>query len=215
MFTYKLRAECDFDLKIFQEILNKYKMQLELFDLDRTIQLDEYNYKKNFIIIKKLINKEKYGKITKGAYFFHVTALSALHPLIRDWVNKALTTAPEDYLFNIVKLNTIKPQISLLNYPDFNACAHPELHESCIINLESCKITITNFKDRSNPPILHRKETFVLPNYPGYSKFCHLTQEEEKLGLLHNKNRIGLKRGWIEWLSENELEIVDHFIKFF
>ena len=35
-----------------------------------------------------------------------------------------------------------------------------------------------------NPPILHRKETFLHPTHPLHAKFARLTQQEEKAGLL-------------------------------
>jgi DNA phosphorothioation-associated putative methyltransferase len=47
-----------------------------------------------------------------------------------------------------------------------------------------------------NPPILHRKETFLLPDHPLYARFARLTAQEEKHGLLDDSATIGTRDGW-------------------
>jgi hypothetical protein len=39
-----------------------------------------------------------------------------------------------------------------------------------------------DYSDTENPFILHRKETFVTPDYPRYQQFAALTRPEEALG---------------------------------
>jgi hypothetical protein len=37
-----------------------------------------------------------------------------------------------------------------------------------------------DYDQNANPPILHRKETFLRPAHPLHAKFARLTQQEEK-----------------------------------
>ena len=54
----------------------------------------------------------------------------------------------------------------------------------------------TDFVDSQNPPILHRKETFVPDDYPGRDKFARLTAQEERAGLLDEARDIGTRQAW-------------------
>jgi hypothetical protein len=48
----------------------------------------------------------------------------------------------------------------------------------------------------SNPPILHRKETFLPSDHPLHASFARLTAQEEKHGLLADPASIGKRDGW-------------------
>jgi hypothetical protein len=50
--------------------------------------------------------------------------------------------------------------------------------------------------------VLHRKETFLLPEHELYAKFARLTAQEEKQGLLDEPSGIGTREGWSQRLSE-------------
>lgn len=73
---------------------------------------------------------------------------------------------------------------------------HPALSTSIRADLRRLDIKYRDFQDSSNPPILHRKETFVAPDYPGRDKFARLTMQEEKHGLLSETLAIGTRRLW-------------------
>ena len=60
-----------------------------------------------------------------------------------------------------------------------------------------------DFRDSENPPILHRKETFVPAEHPSRAKFERLTKQEERAGLFDDPSRIGTRSGW-----ENALAVV-------
>jgi len=47
-----------------------------------------------------------------------------------------------------------------------------------------------------NPPILHRKETFLPPDDPRRERFARLTRQEEKYGLYAETSTIGTREGW-------------------
>jgi hypothetical protein len=52
-------------------------------------------------------------------------------------------------------------------------------------------VVYRDYDTSENPPILHRKETFVTPDYPLYEKFAKLTHQEENWGLLDDTSTIG------------------------
>jgi hypothetical protein len=53
----------------------------------------------------------------------------------------------------------------------------------------------------TNPPILHRKETFLTADHPLHARFARLSQQEEKHGLLDDAATIGTREGWEARLS--------------
>jgi hypothetical protein len=48
----------------------------------------------------------------------------------------------------------------------------------------------------ANPPVLHRKETFLPPDHPLHARFARLTRQEEEHGLLTDTATIGTRAGW-------------------
>ena len=61
-----------------------------------------------------------------------------------------------------------------------------------------------------NPPVLHRKETFVPSDYPHRKKFEKLTKQEEKHGLFENTKIIGTKNGWDDFLKMKGVRLRGH-----
>jgi hypothetical protein len=61
--------------------------------------------------------------------------------------------------------------------------------------VEKGKLRETDYSGSKNPFILHRKETFVAPAYPGYARFKAQTAKEEAAGLLGRPD-IGTREGW-------------------
>ena len=80
-------------------------------------------------------------------------------------------------------------------------------------NLSSLYVDFRDYSSSANPPVLHRKETFVESGYPNYKKFVKLTTLEEKLGLLTNPISIGTKEGWKQRLKECGIVIKGHQAK--
>jgi DNA phosphorothioation-associated putative methyltransferase len=77
-------------------------------------------------------------------------------------------------------------------------------------NLSSLYVDFRDYSSSENPPILHRKETFVEETYPNSKKFAKLTAKEEKLGLLENPISIGTRNNWQQRLASNNIEIRGH-----
>jgi DNA phosphorothioation-associated putative methyltransferase len=163
-------------------------------------------------VIQKACEKSKIGKHTRGALYVHVSVLAALDPLLRIYESCASRTIGRVDGATLIKYHLDKQQISYLFYPQFDIDPHPALTASITIDLKTLYITHRDYADRANPPILHRKETFVTPNYPHYQEFAQLTQQEEELGLLKQKSDIGTRAGWEKCLAAHGVKITGHQI---
>jgi hypothetical protein len=93
-----------------------------------------------------------------------------------------------------------------------DADPHPALEASIVAKLGEIRLKHRYFGDSNNPPILHRKDSFVPESYPNYEKFARLTRQEEKAGLL-DRGDIGLGRSWGELLRTAGYEIRGHQLR--
>lgn len=109
--------------------------------------------------------------------------------------------------FTLIKFHLRQPALSYLDYPEFDRDPHPALRQSLQIQLKMATVQIRQYGGSGNPPILHRKETFVSPQYPLYDRFVWLTQQEEACGLLAEAQKIGTLKAWQQRLSQLGLEI--------
>src|SRR5438128_752924 len=105
----------------------------------------------------------------------------------------------------IVKLNRREAKISYLAYPCFDADPHPALQNSVLADLAQLRVRFHDFSNSGNPPILHRKETFVPEDYPGRPKFARLTAQEERRGLLADASGIGTREAWNRLMTTHGL----------
>lgn len=149
------------------------------------------------------------GKLTPEALYVHVSALDDLPPLLRVYEGCGQTLSGTVEEATIVKLHREKPQVSYLSYPTFDKDPHPALSTVVVARLGSLNITFRDFRESENPPILHRKETFVSSSYAGRDKFARLTAQEERHGLLSSP-LIGTKRGWDEALEGRGVSLRGH-----
>jgi DNA phosphorothioation-associated putative methyltransferase len=113
---------------------------------------------------------------------------------------------------NVIKLHRYKPQISYLQYPEFERDPHPGLAASLKVPLDTFHVEYREYANSANPFILHRKETMVAPDYPLRAKFASLTEREEKLGLYENPELIGTRDGWQRILEEKGVYLSGHKI---
>ena len=67
-----------------------------------------------------------------------------------------------------------------------------------------------DFTGYRNPPILHRKETFLAEDHPLRPKFARLTAAEVAKGLLDEGSRIGTREGWEQMLAEKSVALRGH-----
>lgn len=150
------------------------------------------------------------GKLLPNALYVHFQALKALEPLLQAYERAARKLIENLDNATIVKFSLERPKISYLFYPDFDRDPHPRLHKSIVVDLSLNQISHRQYQNSSNPPILHRKETFVTPDYPCYSEFTQLTQAEVDLGLLDNPRLIGTQQEWHKLLSQQGIDFVGH-----
>ena len=125
-------------------------------------------------------------------------------------VRRAEVAAKPDPEWNLLKIHTNETALTFLTYPDFDEDPHPALAEATKINLNTGSIVRTDYRARSNPPILHRKETFLPKSDERFTRFAELTAEEEKAGLLRDGARIGLRAYWESLLRKHGLGYQGH-----
>src|SRR6266513_2937448 len=71
-----------------------------------------------------------------------------------------------DPSWNLLELHTREFAVTFLSYSNFDFDPHPVLAEATKINLNTGSIVRTDYPTHANPPILHRKETFLPPDDP-------------------------------------------------
>ena len=153
--------------------------------------------------IASLCSTSPVGKKRENSLLVHISALEKLDPLLRLYEGCASRTIGRLEDANLIKLNTHKPKIAYLFYPDFDKDPHPVLKTSMEIDLRDLQVRFRNYNRDSNPPILLEKDTVVAPDYPLYRKFARLTRQEQNWGLLDNYNLITHRQVWLECLEEH------------
>lgn len=161
-------------------------------------------------LFAELIAQIKVGKQLPDAIYLHKDAFSALPSILTQFipaVAKAVSLNDENW--NLVKLFKKEFRLSLLHYPDFYTDSYPPLRQSLHVDLSKLSHKITSYEDSDNPPILHRKETMILPESEHFDHFTSLTQEGENAGLYENSRLIGFKRSWQNLIARHGYELVD------
>ena len=136
------------------------------------------------------------GKLLPNALYVHRSALESLPPLLRVYEGCARAYLGEIEGANLIKLHRHSGKVSYLTYPDFETNPHPALLRSVKLSLRTREIDCLEYQASTNPPILHRKESFLAPDHPLHAKFARLTKQEEKHGLLDDTATIGTRDGW-------------------
>lgn len=150
------------------------------------------------------------GKRTPEALYVHTSALGDLPPLLRVYEGCGRALAGTVDGATLLKLHRTKAQVSYLEYPDFDRDPHPTIATVVIARLPQLDITFRDFRQSENPPILHRKETFVPDGYPGRDKFARLTRQEDRAGVLDDPARIGTRARWEERLADHGVTLRGH-----
>jgi DNA phosphorothioation-associated putative methyltransferase len=150
------------------------------------------------------------GKRLPSDFYLHRSAEDTLPALLRVLLFAARQVVG-DVDYNIVKISMDGRKVSFLNYRNFEENAHPELLHSVRVHLPTASYAIRDYSESRNPPILHRKETFVDPLYPEYGTFAELTRQEEAIGLLSLPD-IGFRQAWENLLDAHRVKIVGHTI---
>jgi DNA phosphorothioation-associated putative methyltransferase len=160
--------------------------------------------------IDEACRRSAVGKLLPNALYVHRKALDALDPLLRVYEGCARAYIGEVDGANLIKLHRHSGKVSYLVYPDFETDPHPGLQRSVKLSLRTREIDCFDYTASTNPPILHRKETFLTSDHPLHAKFARLTQQEEKHGLLDDTATIGTREGWSRRLAERGFVLRGH-----
>lgn len=150
------------------------------------------------------------GKLLPNALYVHRSAVEMLAPLLRVYEGCGRAFLGELEGVNVIKIHRFSGKISYLEYRDFEADPHPALVRSYKLAMRTQELDCFDYGQSENPPILHRKETFLLPQDSRYAKFAKLTKQEENHGLLDDSRVIGTKQAWQERLRKAGFTIRGH-----
>ena len=146
------------------------------------------------------LNATGRGKHIRPFSYYHEALIETVPGLSEDLaairIRLRLPIAP----FNVVKLDSGR-RISFLCYEPFEV-PFPELltAESC--DLARGTIRRINFAERSNPPILHRKELLLPAEHPLVPEALCLTRRLERRGAFRDVTTIGTRLGWQRRLTD-------------
>jgi DNA phosphorothioation-associated putative methyltransferase len=142
------------------------------------------------------------GKILPDDLYIHRSALDSLEPILRIYEGCGRAYLGEVEGANLVKIHRRTGRISYLVYPDFETDPHPALARCVRLSLRTRQLDCYEYTVTANPPILHRKETFLPPDHPLYDRFARLTRQEERHGLLASAAGIGTRSAWENRLAD-------------
>lgn len=151
-----------------------------------------------------------FGKRLPDAHYVHVSTEDSLPFELRRLVEQIRSKCEIDVSFNLLKFRLKELKISFLAYPHFLRDAHPSLKQAITIDLVSGKTRRVDYSKNPNPPILHRKETFLTKDHPKHDLFKKLTDREDEAALLEQKSTIGFRLNWQRVLGEAGYEIRGH-----
>lgn len=151
---------------------------------------------------KNIIKQIDVGKQLPDSVYIHDSAISVLPDELSGLLTKiaaALKIPVTDW--NILKLYKRDFKVAFLNYPEFDSYSYPPLKHSYTVDLSKLSMRKASYENSDNPPILHRKETFVKNDFPLRESFTDITAEGEKIGLYENTRIIGFKKNWERLIS--------------
>jgi DNA phosphorothioation-associated putative methyltransferase len=161
---------------------------------------------------RRCVELLRYGKKLPGAIYCFRPQRDDVSEEFWNTMCRAQGAARPDPSWNLLKIHTDQFAFTFLSYPDFDADPHPALAEATKINLSTGSIVRTDYRKRVNPPILHRKETFLPASDPRIPIFAALTKREEEVGLYRDTSRIGLRVQWANLLRQLGLHYEGHLV---
>ena len=130
---------------------------------------------------KELAHILTVGKQLPDAVYVHTSALDTVPLELAAHIARAVTALGLDQKeWNIVKFFKRDHKVALLNYPRFFDDAYPALDHAYTVDFEKGTFRESDYRNSDNPPILHRKETFLKPDHPSVPLFRAITEEGEK-----------------------------------
>lgn len=161
---------------------------------------------------KALISDLGYGKSLPDAVYILRPKPGEISSALLLEVQRAEAAARPSPEWNLVKFHKEQTAITFLVYGDFLDDPHPVLAQATKINLKTGTVVQTDYRGRANPPILHRKETFLPTIHPRRDEFAALTKQEEAAGLYQQPTRIGHRQYWQTLLRQKKLKYDGHLL---
>jgi DNA phosphorothioation-associated putative methyltransferase len=160
--------------------------------------------------IDEACKRSPVGKLLPDDLYVHRSALDCLDPLLRIYEGCGRAYLGEVEGTNLIKIHRRTGKLSYLVYSDFETDPHPALLRCVRLCLRTRRLDCYDYAQSANPPILHRKETFLHPEHPLFDKFARLTRQEEQHGLLANPAGIGTRAAWQARLREAGFALRGH-----
>lgn len=161
-------------------------------------------------LIDAACKRSPVGKLLPDALYVHRDSIAYLEPLLRVYEGCGRAYLGEIEGANVIKIHRYSGKVSYLAYPDFEKDPHPGLTRSVKLCMRTRQLECHEFGQNGNPPILHRKESFLHAEHELREKFAKLTGQEEKAGLLEDTATIGTREGWEKRLAEKGLALRGH-----
>ena len=157
-----------------------------------------------------LVREIGYGKKVVDSLYVLPSDAQPFSSELRAEIRRAELAANPQDSWNLLKFHLKEYSITFLSYPDFDSDPHPVLAHSTKINLNSGRVVRTDYTQRANPPILHRKETFLPSGDARIGTYAALTKQEEAADLYRDPSRIGLRLFWESLLRKKKLRYDGH-----
>lgn len=151
----------------------------------------------NFTEFSSAVSEIDFGKNLPGAVYLHRDHLNRIPSKLRALIDVIILKLKVDSgSWNILKLYKRDFKFSLLHYPAFEKYPYPPLQKSFTIDLVRLTLREADYSDAENPPILHRRETFLHQSDPRIEEYLKYTIEGQDLGLYADTTKIGSRKGW-------------------
>ena len=162
----------------------------------------------DFTVYKGLVDQLKLGKRLSDAVYLHRDSIELISSELQDECRRVEQTFASDFNWDVVKFFRRDHKLSFLAYPSFFKESYPALKSSLTIDISRGSSRVINYTDSNNPPILHRKETFISEDHPHYVEACEITKEGEAIGLYENARKIGFKKSWERLIADKGHRLV-------
>ena len=151
------------------------------------------------------------GKHIYPFSYYHVALIDNFPQLSTELANIRRGLNLDFRPFNVVKLDA-GHRIRFLLYEDFEV-PFPTLLAANSCDLHRRTVRRTDYSQRLNPPILHRKELLLPEDHPLVPEAAAITERLEPQGAFRFTAMIGTRLGWQKRLAELRLDPTGYPLK--
>lgn len=158
---------------------------------------------------KKLVDQLPFGKRLSDAVYLHRDSLEFIPTDLQEECTRLQQNFATDFSWDVVKFFRRDHKISFLSYPTFFKESYPALVASLTVDVSRETSRVISYSESNNPPILHRKETFISEDHPHHAEASEITKEGEAIGLYENTRKIGFKKSWERLIADKGYQLID------